>query len=101
MKNWKKYAEKIEELKTALEETLGGLDVEYEIKTPENPDFDQSFKVPYLVIKYYIDEEHARERKIELFEYYLEAPINEAAKVIKDMVEEFLMEIDQSEYGGG
>ena len=101
MKNWEKYTETIEGLKVALEEALSGLDIEYEIKTPKDPDFDPSLKAPYLLIKYYTDEEHAHERKIELFEYYLNAPINETVNLIKDMVEEFLMEIDQTEYGGG
>ena len=78
-----------------------GLDVEYEVKTPEEPDFEHHFKVPYLLLRYYTDQEHAHERKIELFDYYLDNPLQETAKLIKDMVEEFLMEIDQSEYGGG
>ncbi|MEJ5338109.1 MAG: dephospho-CoA kinase [Aquificaceae bacterium] len=101
MKDWKNYSAKIEELRKALEESLSGLDVEYELKTPEDPDFDTRFRVPYVLLRYYTDEEHAHERKIELFEYYFEAPAEETAKLIKDMVEEFLMEIDQSEYGGG
>ncbi|MEJ7554843.1 MAG: dephospho-CoA kinase [Aquificaceae bacterium] len=101
MKDWKIYSAKIDELKRILEETLGGLDVEYEVKTPDEPDFDHHFKVPYLLLRYYTDQEHAHERKIELFNYYLDNPLQETAKLIKDMVEEFLMEIDQSEYGGG
>ncbi|MCS6998713.1 MAG: dephospho-CoA kinase [Aquificaceae bacterium] len=101
MKDWQKYTERIERLKSSLEDALGGLDVEYELKTPGDVGFDPSFKVPYVLLKYYTDEEHAHERKIELFEYYLEAPVEETTKLIKDMVEEFLMEIDQSQYGGG
>ncbi|MFN7065470.1 MAG: dephospho-CoA kinase [Aquificaceae bacterium] len=101
MKDWKMYTEKIEELSTALESSLSGLDVEYELKTPEDEDFDTTFKVPYVSVKYYVDEDRYYERKVELFEYYLNAPISETVKLIKDMVEEFLMEIEQSEYGGG
>ncbi len=101
MKDWKIYSAKIEELRKALGESLRGLDVEYDIITPEDPNFDQSFKTPYLLLRYYTDEQHFHERKIELFEYYLDAPVHETVKLIKDMVEEFLMEIDQSEYGGG
>ncbi|MCS6956987.1 MAG: dephospho-CoA kinase [Aquificaceae bacterium] len=101
MKDWKKHEKEIEELKKALEEALGGLDVEYEVKTPEDPDFETSYKVPYILLKYYTDEEHAHTRRIELFEYYFDMSAEERIKLIKDMVEEFLMEIDQSEYGGG
>ncbi len=101
MKDWKIYSAKIDELKKALEEALGGLDVEYEVKTPDEPDFDHNFKVPYVLFRYYTDKEHAHERRIELFEYYFDTSPQETANLIKDMVEEFLMEIDQSEYGGG
>lgn len=101
MKDWKIYSEKMDALKHALEESLSGLDVEYELVTPEDPSADKDIKVPYVLLRYYTDEEHAYERKIELFEYYLQAPVEETAKLIKDMVEEFLMEIDQTEYGGG
>ncbi|MFN3946493.1 MAG: dephospho-CoA kinase [Aquificaceae bacterium] len=101
MKDWGKYKQKVEELKAALDKALSGLDVEYELKTPEDADFDVSFKVPYLSIRYYTDEEHFHERKIELFDYYFGSPTEETLKLIKDMVEEFLMEIEQSEYGGG
>ncbi|MFN4013127.1 MAG: dephospho-CoA kinase [Aquificaceae bacterium] len=101
MKDWQKYIPKVEELKKALEEAFGALDVEYEVKMPGEEGFDPSFKVPYVLVKYYTDESHAHERKIELFEYYLEEPLENTVKMIKDMVEEFLMEIDQSEYGGG
>ncbi|MFN3598833.1 MAG: dephospho-CoA kinase, partial [Aquificaceae bacterium] len=74
MKDWEKYSQKVKELKVALESALGGLDVEYELKTPEDSDFDTSFKVPYLSIRYYVDEEHFHDRKIELFEYYFDNP---------------------------
>ncbi|RMH80057.1 MAG: dephospho-CoA kinase [Acidobacteria bacterium] len=101
MKNWELYKDKLKELSKSLEATLSGLDVEFELKTPDSEDFEKSFKVPYLLLKYYIDEDHFRERKIELFEYYLTNPLEETVSLIRDMVEEFLMEIDQSEYGGG
>lgn len=101
MKDWQRYTPKLEELKKALEEALGALDVEYEIKMPGEEGSDPSIKVPYVLVKYYTDEGHGHERKIELFEYYLEESFDNIVKIIKDMVEEFLMEIDQSEYGGG
>lgn len=101
MKDWQKYTQKVEELKKALGEALGALDVEYEVKMPGEEGFDPSFKVSYVLVKYYTDEGHSHERKIELFEYYLEEPVENMVKMIKDMIEEFLMEIDQSEYGGG
>lgn len=96
MKDWKIYREKLEELKAGLEKELSGLYVEYELREP-----DEHTRVPYILLRYYTDEEHTHERKVELFEYYLTAPVEETIKLIKDMVEEFLMEIDQSEYGGG
>ncbi len=91
----------MEELKKSLEEALVSLDMEYDVKMPGEEGFDPSFKVPYVLLRYYTDEDHYHERKIELFDYYFEEPLENLVKLIKDMAEEFLMEIDQSEYGGG
>lgn len=101
MKDWKKHLHRIEELKRALEQVLSGLDLEYDLLLPGEGDFDPSLSLPYVRLRYYADENHTYERKIELFEYYLESPVEETVKLIKDMAEEFLMEIDQSQYGGG
>ncbi|MCX8164234.1 MAG: dephospho-CoA kinase [Aquificaceae bacterium] len=101
MKDWRNYKARIDELMNVLDSTISGIDIDYELKTPEDEDFDPSLRVPYILLKYYADEEHEYERKIELFEYYFDKPTQETAKLITDMVEEFLMEIDQSLYGGG
>ncbi len=101
MKSWEKYKEKLEALNKALAESLGSLELEYELKTPTQEDIDSGIKVPYVLLRFYTDEKHYHERKVELFEYYLEQPVEETSKLIKDMAEEFLMEIEQSEYGGG
>lgn len=77
------------------------MELEYELKTPTEEELSKGIKVPYVLLRFYTDEKHYHERKIELFDYYFEQPVEETAKLIRDMAEEFIMEIEQSEYGGG
>ena len=96
MKSWQKYEQKLKELKDYLENSYNASpDIEVSLILPNEKE------MPYVLVRYYIDDERFHERKIELFEYYLEKDIREVASMITAIIEEFATEIEQSEYGGG
>jgi dephospho-CoA kinase len=96
MKSWQKYEQKLKELKDYLENSYNtSPDIEVSLILPNEKE------MPYVLVRYYIDDERFHERKIELFEYYLEKDIKEVASMITAIIEEFATEIEQSEYGGG
>jgi dephospho-CoA kinase len=96
MKSWQKYEQKLKELKDYLENSYNtSPDIEVSLILPNEKE------IPYVLVRYYIDDERFHERKIELFEYYLEKDIREVASMITAIIEEFTTEIEQSEYGGG
>jgi dephospho-CoA kinase len=96
MKSWQKYEQKLKELKDYLENSYNtSPDIEVSLILPNEKE------IPYVLVRYYIDDERFHERKIELFEYYLEKDIREVASMITAIIEEFATEIEQSEYGGG
>ncbi len=96
MKSWQKYEQKLKELKDYFENSYNASpDIEVSLILPNEKE------IPYVLVRYYIDDERFHERKIELFEYYLEKDIREVASMITAIIEEFATEIEQSEYGGG
>ncbi|ADO45558.1 dephospho-CoA kinase [Hydrogenobacter thermophilus TK-6] len=102
MKDWKIYEKKLGELKDYLEKNYAtNPDVEVRLLLPYEEGFYHDREVPYILVKYYIDEERFHERKIELFDYYLDKDTKEIINMLTAMIEEFIMEIEQSEYGGG
>jgi hypothetical protein len=102
MFDWKKYKEKLLALKEFLErEKPFGADVDVELVFPEDPHFKLHRDVPYLLVRFEVSENITKERKIELFDYYLEKDTAELLKLITDMIEEFVAESESSEYGGG
>jgi predicted HTH domain antitoxin len=102
MFDWKKYKEKLLALRELIErERHFGADVDVELVLPEDPQFKLHKAVPYLLVRFEVSENITKERKIELFDYYLEKDTNELIKLITDMIEEFVAESESSEYGGG
>jgi len=96
MKSWQKYEQKLKELKDYFENSYNtNPDIEVSLILPNEKE------IPYVLVRYYVDDERFHERKIELFEYYLEKGIKEVASMITAIIEEFATEIEQSEYGGG
>jgi hypothetical protein len=96
MKSWQKYEQKLKELKDYFENSYNASpDIEVSLILPNEKE------MPYVLVRYYIDDERFHERKIELFEYYLEKDTREVASMITAIIEEFATEIEQSEYGGG
>ncbi len=100
--NFEKYKDKLDALRTYLTEAEAiSPEIEVKLFLPGEKDADPNIKVPYLHVCYYVNEDRCHIRKIELFEYYLQEDIKELINKITAMVEEFAMEVDQSEYGGG
>lgn len=102
MMNWKIYEEKLKELRDYLEKSYTtNPDIEVHLISPDDKEFQHDKDIPYVLVRYYVDDDHFHERKMELFDYYLEKDIKEIVKMLTAMIEEFTMEIEQSEYGGG
>lgn len=93
--NWKAYKQKVVELREIFRSKNEGTETEVEVVLPEN-----DRELPHVVIRFSVGD-HVYERKIELFEHYLKKDISELVKLIEHFVQEFEMEIEQSEYGGG
>jgi hypothetical protein len=102
MFDWKKYKAKLLALRELIERVRPfGADVDVELVLPEDPQFELHKEIPYLLVRFEVSENTTKERKIELFDYYLEKDLNELIKLITDMIEEFVAESESSEYGGG
>jgi hypothetical protein len=100
--DWKKYKAKLLALRELIEMVRPfGADVDVELVLPEDPQFKLHREVPYLLVRFEVSENITKERKIELFDYYLEKDMNELIKLITDMIEGFVAESESSEYGGG
>lgn len=98
--NWEDYREKVLELKQIFKNKNEGTEVEVEVLLPEDEEYDSEVGVPYVRVRYYVND-HYHERKIELYEYHLKKELDDLVNLIEHFIQEFEMEIDQSEYGGG
>lgn len=98
--NWEQYKEKVLELKEILKNKSEGGEVEVEVLLPGEEGYQSEVGVPYVRVRYYIDE-HFHERRIDLYEYHLKKDLKDLINLIEHFIQEFEMEIDQSEYGGG
>ncbi len=102
MKKWKEYEDKVSELKEYLEQKyMASPDVEVSLLLPGEEGFQHDVDIPYISIKYYVNKDNFHERKVELFEHYLDRDIKDIINFITDLIEEFIMEVEQAEYGGG
>ena len=97
---WEDYRDKVAELKEVFKTRTEGGDVEVDVLMPGEDGYSSDRGIPYVRIRYYIDE-HFHERRIDLYEYYLKKEIKELIGIIEHFIQEFEMEMDQSEYGGG
>ncbi len=98
--NWEEFKEKVLELKQIFKHKSEGGDVEVDIVLPGEEGYDSKTGLPYVHIKFYTDD-GVHERKIELFEYHLKKDLKDLINLIEHFIQEFEMEIEQSEYGGG
>ncbi len=98
--NWEEYKEKVLELREIFRNKNEGTETEVDILLPGEEGYESESGVPYVRIRYYVDD-HYHERKVELYEYHLKKELQDLVDLIEHFVQEFEMEIDQSEYGGG
>ncbi len=101
MKNWEKHKNVILQLKEILNNRNEGMDTEVEVLMPGDEGFDPSMDSPYVKVRYYTDENHYHERIIDLHETYFNKDLKGLVELIEHFIQEFEMEIDQSEFGGG
>ncbi|MFN3813808.1 MAG: dephospho-CoA kinase [Aquificaceae bacterium] len=102
MKNWRAYEDKVRELREYLEQKYtASPNVEVSLLLPGESGFQHDVEIPYISVKYYLNEDSFHERKVELFEHYLIRDIKDIISLITDLIEEFIMEVEQAEYGGG
>ena len=98
--NWEQFREKVQRLKDILRNRSEGSEVEVDILLPGEEGYRSNVGVPYVMVRYYVDD-HYHERRIDLYEYHLQKDIDDLVNLIEHFIQEFEMEIDQSEYGGG
>ncbi len=97
---WERYREKIYELREIFRNRSEGGETEVDILLPGDAEYEPSRKAPYVRIRYYVND-HVHERKVELYEHHLKKELGDLINLIEHFIQEFEMEIDQSEYGGG
>ena len=96
-----KYESKLLALKEIFSERQEGPDTEVKVVIPGDEEWKENIKYPYVKVRYYIDKDRFEERKIDLHESYLEKDIKDLVNFIEHFIQEFEMEIDQANYGGG
>ncbi len=101
MKNWEEHRDTILQLKEIFKNKNEGMDTEVEVLMPGEEGFDSSMDSPYVRVRYYADDESVYERKIDLHETYFNKGIDELVRLIEHFIQEFEMEIEQTEFGGG
>ncbi len=99
-RSWEEFRDKVLELKAIFKNKNEGMETEVEILLPGEEGYDSPTGLPYVRIRYLL-EGRSYERKIELYEYHLRKELRDLIHLIEHFVQEFEMEIDQSEYGGG
>ena len=98
--NWEEFKDKVMELKTLFSKKNEGMETDVEVLIPGEEGYESEVGVPYVRVRYYTDD-HVHERRIDLYEYHLKRDFKELVNLIEHFIQEFEMEIDQSEYGGG
>ena len=94
--------DKLEEIRNYFTEAEAiSPDMEMKLFLPGEEGADQNIQVPYILMRYYFDEDRYQERKLELFEYYLQDDVKELINKVIAMAEEFAMEVENTEFGGG
>ena len=99
--NWEEFKDKVLELKKLFKEKSEGGETEVEVVLPDEAEYNSDVGVPYVRVRYYTDENHYHERRIDLYEYHLKKDFQDLVNLIEHFIQEFEMEIDQTEFGGG
>jgi len=97
---WERYREKIYELREIFRNKSEGGETDVDILMPGDREHQISQEIPYVRIRYYVGD-HFHERRMELYEYHLRKELKDLINLIEHFIQDFEMEIDQTEYGGG
>ncbi len=100
MKKWKEHLDKLKRLEEFISTHFDQVETIVELCMPGNdccPNCDR----PFVLVRFCLEDNKCHERKIELFDHYFDLPDQELFDQITHYVEDFIMEIEQSEYGGG
>jgi len=100
MQKWKEHLEKLKRLEEFLSNSFDQVETIVELCMPGN-DCCSDCDKPFIMVRFCLEENKCHDRKIELFDHYFDLPDEELFNQITHYVEDFLMEIEQSEYGGG
>jgi dephospho-CoA kinase len=100
MEKWKEHLDKLKRLEEFLNSSFDQIETIVELCMPGN-DCCPDCKRPLVLIKFCLEDNKCHERRIELFDHYFDLPDQELFDQITHYVEDFMMEIEQSEYGGG
>jgi len=85
---------KFEQLAEEVEKNMANPDVDLEVC------FDESCGVPYLIVRYVVEEHSVHEKRIDIDKEYWEKDVKDLANFVTFQIEQFLEEIDSVEYGG-
>ncbi len=97
---WKEHLDKLKRLEEFISSHFDQVETIVELCMPGNDCCPKCDK-PFVLVKFCLEDNKCHERKIELFDHYLDLPDQELFDQIVHYVEDFMMEIEQSEYGGG
>jgi len=97
---WEKYKGKVLELREIFRNRTEGTQADVDILIPGDEGYESETGIPYVRIRFYVND-HLHERRMELYEYHLKKDLQDLINLIEHFIQEFEMEIEQSEYGGG
>ncbi len=100
MEKWKEHLEKLKRLEEFVSNSFDQVETVVELCMPGN-DCCKDCKRPSVMVKFCLEDDRCFERRIELFDHYFDLSDEELFNQMTAYIEEFRMEIEQSEYGGG
>jgi hypothetical protein len=86
--------EKLERLAEEVQKNMANPDVDIDVC------FDESCGVPYLIVRYVVEEHSVHEKRIDIGKEYWEKDVKDLANFVTFQIEQFMEEIDSVEYGG-
>jgi allophanate hydrolase subunit 1 len=86
--------EKLEKLAEEVQKNMANPDVDIDVC------FDETCGVPYLTVRYVVEEHSVHEKRIDIDKEYWEKDLKDLANFVAFQIEQFMEEIDSVEYGG-
>jgi allophanate hydrolase subunit 1 len=86
--------EKLERLAEEVQKNMANPDVDVDVC------FDDASGVPYLTVRYVVEEHSVHEKRIDIDKESWEKDVKDLANFVAFQIEQFMEEIDSVEYGG-